>query len=295
MARFGSRFVQGVALLLVAAAVPIVLWLPRRRTDEGPSDRLGSAGLTISHESDAWGDQITYRFLWCGEAGAVEDRLTLGRFVGRDLQEGATWGFVNTDHWHNWAPEIFDREQDWVAENQPGWKISRWLHVGEPVECDRDRLFWAIQALRLLDPESLANEIDMLDASGRTVRIYPTYGHSDYSYEEDTLFWNPTSVVHVPADAHLNWKWFQTDPLVALAHELHHAWHDLCRNGDAAGDEQRERLAIAAENRIRHILFLKNPACSHLYPRPGHQETWPDLPGQSPQEAWRNYRGLVEY
>ncbi len=295
MARFGSRFVQGVALLLIAAAVPIILWRPGPRTGEGPNDQIGSGGLPISHRFDARDDQITYRFLWCDEPGAIEDRLTLGRFVGHDLQEGATWDFVDTDHWHSRASELLDRERGWVVENQPGWQISGWLRVDDSVECDRDHLFWAIQALRFLDPESLANEIDMLEASGRTVRIYATYGRSGYSYEEDTLFWDPTSVVRVPDDAHLNWKWFQTDPLIVLAHELSHAWHDLCRNGDAADDEDRERLAIATENRIRHILFRKHSKYSHLYPRPGHQDTWPDLPGQSPQEAWRNYHGVVKY
>jgi hypothetical protein len=221
--------------------------------------------------------------------------LTLGRFVGRDSQEGQKWDFVSTEQWFNWAPELFDRERGWVVENQPGWKISRWLRVDDSVECDRDHLFWAIQALRFLDPESLANEIDMLEGSGRAARICPTQGPSDYDYDNDTLYWNPTSVAHVPADAHLNWKWFQTDPLIALAHELHHAWHDLCRQGDMAGVEARERLAVAAENRIRHILFLTDPACSHLCPRPGHQETWPDLPGQSAQDAWGNYHGIVQY
>jgi len=64
---------------------------------------------------------------------------------------------------------------------------------------------------------------------------------------------------------------------------------------DAAETEVREKMAVAAENRIRHILFLKAPSHSHIHPRPGHQETWPDLPGQSAQEVWLNYHGVVKY
>ncbi|UCD51841.1 MAG: hypothetical protein JSW27_04240 [Phycisphaerales bacterium] len=295
MARFGTRLVEGMALLLITLAVPIVLWFPQMPAENDPNGRIGSTGLPISTNRDASGGRITYRFLYRGEAGALEDRLTLGRFLDGALQERPRWGLIDTRQWFDWAPDIFAREPGWAAENQPGWRISTWLRPDASVECDSEQLFWVIQALRLLDPESLANEIDMLEGSGQTVRIVPTHGPSDYDYDEDTLYWNPMSTEHIPADERLKWKWFQTDPLVALAHVLNHAWHDLCRGGDAASVEERERLAVAAENRLRHTLFLKDPACSHLYPRPGHQETWPDLPGASALEAWGNYYGRVPY
>jgi len=295
MARFGTWLIQGLALLLIALAIPVVLWFPQSLTEKAPNGRSGSSGLPISTDHDASGGRTTYRFLYCVEAGATEDRLTLGRFLDGVLQKRPRWGLANTRQWFDWAPGIFEREPGWAAENQPGWQISMWLRPEASVACDREHLFWAIQALRFLDPQSFANEVDMLESAGRVVRICATHGPSDYDYDEDTLYWNPISTEYVPADGRLRWKWFQTDPLVTLAHQLNHAWHDLCRNGDAASVEERERLAVAAENRLRHILFLKDPACSDLYPRPGHQETWPDLPGASAREAWSHYHGRVRY
>lgn len=289
------RMVQGLALALVAVAVPFALWLSRPLVNERSLDGPRRGGLPISHEPGASGEQVTYRFLYRGEAGAIENRLTLGCFVDDDLRRGATWGFAGRDNWLTWAPDVFARERRWVAEDQPGWQISRWLSADPSVACDSTLLFWAIQALRLLDPESLANEIDMIERSGGAVRICPTRGPSDYDYQTNTLYWNPTATEYVPEDDRLDWKWFRTDPLIALSHELNHVWHDLCRHGDAADDRQREQMAVAAENRIRHILFLKDPYCTHIYPRPGHLETWPDLPGASAQQAWQDYRGAVEY
>jgi hypothetical protein len=287
--------VQGLALLLVTAALPVVLWLSPRGCSKPSADRYRGAGLPVSQRIGTSDGEITYRFLYRDESGAIPDRLTLGRFVDGNLQEGTVWGFVDTAHWCTWAPEIFGRERGWVAETQPGWRICRWFRPDASIACDRDRFFWVLQALRLLDPESLANQIDMLEACGGAVRICATSGRSDYDYDTDTLYWNPTSFAYVPEDASLNRQWFRTDPRVTLAHELSHAWHDLCRDGDAVGVEQREQIAVATENRIRHILFLKDPMCAHLYPRPGSQETWPDLPGLSAAEAWHDYRGLVRF
>jgi len=287
--------VQGLALLLVALAVPVVLWFPQVRPGSTRIGSVGPVGLPISNDLHSPGPQITYRFLYRDETGAIADRLTLGRFLVGDLQERPKWGFATAQQWLDWAPDIFEREPGWAGEGQPGWQISRWLEPDLSGRCSTEQLFWAIQALRLLDPESLANEIDMLESSGRSVRIVPTTGPPGYDYDDDTLFWNPIWTQHVPVDRRLKSKWFQSHPLVSLAHELHHAWHDLCRRGDATGPEEREQTAVAAENRLRHILFLKDPACSYLYPRPGHQETWPDLPGRSAREAWQNYRGVVQY
>lgn len=289
------RTVEGLALVLVAAVAPFALWMSRLPGDDGTLERPDPGGLPISRESVAGEGLVTYRFLYRHEAGAIADRLTLGRFVGGDLARGRTWGFVNATHWFKQAPEIFTRERGWVAEDQPGWRISTWLCADESVDCDRMHLFWAIQALRYLDPESLANEIDMIEQSGGAVRICPTQGCCSYDYETNTLCWNPVSCEYVPKYGRLDWKWFKTDPLIGLGHELKHAWHDLCCGGDRTDEEGREAVAVAAENRLRHILFLKDPAHAQIYPRPGHQETWPDLPGASAEEAWGDYRGAVKY
>ncbi len=73
--------------------------------------------------------------------------LILGRFADGHLCEGVVWEFNSIDLWHGWAPSLFARERHWTPEEQPGWRISRWL-----------------------DPESLANKIDMIEHSGSTVQ-----------------------------------------------------------------------------------------------------------------------------
>ena len=158
-------------------------------------------------------------------------------------------------------------------------------------------MFWSLQALRFLDPGSIANEIDMIESAPGKMRVCLTQGPSDYDYETDTLCWNPTETEHVPADAGLQRKWFRTDPLITLAHELSHAWYDLCRGGDSVAPRAREQHAVMTENRIRHILFLKDPhARVHL----AQAGVPPDLAGSARplgaagvEELWRPRRVLT--
>jgi hypothetical protein len=142
----------------------------------------------------------------------------------------------------------------WVAADQPGWQISTWLSVDESTECDRGRLFWSMQALRFLDPEGSANMIDMIERSGKTARICLTQRRSDYDYDENTLYWNSTGV----------------DPLVTLARQLTHMWHDLCRNGASTDSPEREQIAVAGEDRLREILSRKDPTRASDHPTARH-------------------------
>lgn len=287
MERLREWIVPILALILVGVAVFTVRWAaliaPNRHV----------AGLTEPGRHEEYDHSITYRFLAPAERGAVADRLTLGCFVGSELQRGATWEFSGMEQWHSLAPSISALQAGWVAEEQSGYRISRWLDAAGPGPCDCDHLFWSLQALRFLDPESLANEIDRLERSGKTVRICATQGASDYDYGSDTLYWNPVATRYCPVDTRLDRRWFQTDPLITLAHQISHAWHDVCCAGDSAETETRERLAVMAENRVRHMLFLKDPSRSEMYPRPGCREDCPDIPGHSAGQAWDNYTGRV--
>ncbi|UCD53220.1 MAG: hypothetical protein JSW27_11360 [Phycisphaerales bacterium] len=295
MVEFKSRLLQGTTLVLIMAAGFVVVWLPQYDAADRSMGRRRSIGVVIDNGFGTPEEEITYRFLYRDEAGTSDEWLTLGRSVGRDLEARAVWGFTDIEQWYDAAPEILACESGWIVEQQPGWKVSRWLCLDEVSDCDRDRLFWMIQTLRLFDLEVCTKEITMLEATGRTIRIYPTEGPSNYDYDADTLYWNPTETVLVPSDTDLNWRWFQTDPLVTLARGLSCAWHDLCDEGDAASCEERERMAITTENRIRYLLFRKDPMGWRLYPRPGYREIWPDLPGDSAAEAWQNYRGVIKY
>jgi len=295
MVKLRKQIVSGLALMLVAGAALTARWVSRTRIRGGTGPATAPTGRGISDAHATLEEPATYRFLYRDETGALTDRLTLGRFVGDHLQEGARWGFVSIDQWHDRAPSLFDRERGWVAEDQPGWRISTWVCTTEPGPYDSTHLFWSLQALRFLDPGSIAIGIDMIESAAGKLRICLARGPSDYDYETDTLCWNPTETEHVPADAGLQRKWFRTDPLITLAHELSHAWYDLCRGGDGVSGRVREEHAVMTENRIRHILFLKDPTRRDVWPRSGFRETWSDLPGRSAEQAWRNYGGRVEY
>jgi hypothetical protein len=279
MERFRQWILPVSALVLILGAAVTVVWL----SDPDAASPLSSARELLSRSpvsEQGSAPSITYRFLFPSEAQATPGRLTLGRFLYGRLCDGATWEFDSIDQWHGLAPLLFEKEKQWTPEEQSGWRISRWLAENEGSAHGRDHLFWSIQALRCLDPESFANEIDMIAHSGQTLRIFLTEGQGDYDYNADTLYWNPSSA---------------PDPLVGLAHELNHAWHDLCRNGDAANVQEREHLALLGENRIRHVLFLKDPTRSYIRPRQRTQEALPEVPEDSAQQAWTNYRDAAAY
>lgn len=275
------------AVILIAGAAIVVLWLSEALVDwPFRPGRRGPLQTPSGKHSSA--HRTTYRFLFPSERQAVPGKLTLGRFVNGRLCEGATWAFDGIDQWYDWAPSLFERETQWVAEEQPGWRISQWLTQDEGSAYDRDHLFWSIQALRFLDPESLANEIDMIEHSNRAAAIRLTEGPSGYDYDTDTLCWNPASAADALGAQSPNHHPWQSDSLAALAHQLNHAWHDLCHNGDGAGPDRGELLALMAENRIRHTLYLKDPTYSRIRPR-----TQRGSPKGSPEQAWTSYRGRV--
>ncbi len=274
MERYRQWIPSVLAVVLILVAGAMVLWLVHPPAT-GPLAFVRKLLASPSASELRSPDSITYRFLFPSEVKAMRDKLTLGRFTDRRLCEGATWPFDSIDQWPEMAPSIFEQDRQWAAEHQGGWQISRWLVENADSAYDRDRLFWSIQALRCLDPESFVNEIDMIERSGRTVCIRATEGPSHYDFDTDTLDWNPTSI---------------PDPFVALTRELHHVWYDLCREGDLAEVRQREHSATMAENRMRHILFLKDPTHSQMGPRPRRGETSPEVVGDSAREAWQSYR-----
>ncbi|HNS22654.1 MAG TPA: hypothetical protein PKH24_19280 [Sedimentisphaerales bacterium] len=280
-----------LAVVLITAVALVPRWLSHGRT----AGRVGERNALRGVPTERRYEPITYRFLYPHECGVVAGRLTFARIVDGRVARDAAWSFDSLAEWCDWAPGFFAQEQDWTPRFQPGWFISRCLDTDELAGCTNGQLFWWIQALRFLDPESFANEIEWIEVSGKTLRLHTTLEQSHYDYDSDTLYWNPVATEYTREDPNLCWKWFKTTPLVTLAYGLSHARYDLCCDGDRSDPPSRERAALATENRIRHILYRKDPACSHIHPRPGFRETWPDLAGQSPEEAWRTYAGRVEH
>lgn len=278
-----------LAVTLITGVALISRWMSDNRHD---AHIVAAEGVSHVQTKPAY-EPIAYRFLYPHERGAVAGRLTFARIVGGRIDKNGVWSFVSVEEWCDWAPGFFSQEEDWKSRFQPGWVVSRCLD--ESAGCTAGRLFWWIQALRFLDPENAANEIEWIETWGETLEVRTTQGWPHYDYDSDTLYWNPNAIEYAPQDPNLAREWYKTAPLVTLAYTLSHAYHDLCRNGGRADLAAREQFALMAENRIRHILFMKDPACSHIRPRPGVRETWSDIPGRSAEEAWQAYQGRVEY
>ncbi len=291
MERARQLIVPVLAVGLIASAAVV-----SRRMSERRVGTCAGGGINGNHSrSETRYEPIVYRFLYAHEPGAAAGRLTFARVVEGRIRKNATWSFGSLDDWYEWAPAFFAAEEGWTSRTQPGWLISRWLCEDKSGRCTTGQLFWRIQALRYFDPESFVHEIEWIEVSGKTLQILPTEAWPRYDYDSDTLYWNPSMARYVPEDESLERKWFATTPLITLASTLSHAYYDLCRNGDTVSLEGRETFAVADENRMRHILFLKDPACSQIRPRPGCRETWPDAPGDSPEQAWWDYHGRVKY
>lgn len=289
-----ERARQLIAPVLAAVLIASAAVVSRRIAERRGSSYVGGDANRSHSRIAEWEEPITYRFLYPHEPRAVPGRLTFARVVEGRIRKDATWSFGSLDEWCEWAPAFFAAEEGWTSRTQPGWLISRWLCEDESGRGTTGQLFWRIQALRCFDPESFVNEIEWIEVSGKTFQIRPTEGRSYYDYDADTLYWNPSATRCVPEDPNLDRMWCVTTPLIALASALSYAYYDLCRNG-GAGDEGWETSVVREENRIRHILFLKDPACSQIRPRPGWREIWPDVPGDSSEQAWWNYRGRVQY
>jgi len=261
---------EGFALLIVVSAVLITYRFTYSDFNDPMASPAVPAAKSASNGTGSAAERVTYRFLYSDEPGAVADRLTLARFIGGHLCRDITWQSMSVGHWRSWAPGIFHREIGWIAKDQPGWQISRWLCANESTEYDKDYLFWSIQALRFLDPDNTASKIDMIERSGKTAKIFLIQGRSNYDYVDDALYWNPAAAEYVPADKPLVGKCAKTDSLVDLTRQLSHMWHDLCQNGDNADDQERERITATAENRMSYILSLKDPSYSGVQTEPGY-------------------------
>ena len=69
------RMVQGLALALVAVAVPFALWLSRPPVNERSLGRPRRGGLPISHVPDASAEQVRVRIV----ARVAEELVALGQ------------------------------------------------------------------------------------------------------------------------------------------------------------------------------------------------------------------------
>jgi hypothetical protein len=105
-------------------------------------------------------------------------------------------------------------------------------------------------------------------------------GYQLSGQDDNTLEWDPTDwTIYDPVNGADGRAWHHIGSnLVSLGHELAHMYDDICRGRfESCGRDQSETYAMQAENRLRHSLYLLDPSCSNVMPRPGYQAWFPDL------------------
>lgn len=75
--------------------------------------------------------------------------------------------------------------------------------------------------------------------------------------------------------------------LVGFAHELSHAWIDVCANNED-NIIVKEIKAVRMENQLRFSFFTKVPGYTNLFPRSGVRESNKDIANNA-KKAWNEY------
>ncbi|MBN1362839.1 MAG: hypothetical protein JW993_19730 [Sedimentisphaerales bacterium] len=209
---------------------------------------------------------MSYRFLDLDDPGAVRDVngvavLTFGGFDANDVLVDA-WGFESIDAWRAYAasdPCLADSKTE-----QVGWRLAGG---------DED-IFWQLRAIVYLcsEYENILTAIEsrplVYDGNTRTwvaPGIERTGGGNYLDQYRAIVHWNPfTSSVY---GAGVQWDRFP--PLVALAHELVHAYQRIAEDRRTYSSPLQV-AAMQGENLIRSAFYRKVPAYADIKPRPGN-------------------------
>jgi hypothetical protein len=234
--------------------------LPARAGDQ----HLASADA-LGPEAPA-GVVYSYEFLDLDDPCAVRDandnaRLT---FAGFDANDRLIWarGFDNLDAWRAYAG------------NDPCLASDKTGQVGWALSGGKDGLFWHLQAIFYLCPEyrSLVEAIEsrpLVYDGNRKIWLTPgiqlTGADNRFDLATATIFWNPT----VSSAAGGVQPWDRFPPLVALAHELVHAYQRIVED-ETAYSSPLQVAAMKEENLIRHAFYRRVPGYQDLRPRPGN-------------------------
>jgi hypothetical protein len=244
------------ALGLVGA----VGFLPARAGDQ----RLASADTT--GPAVPVGAIYSHAFLDLDDPCAVRDadgnaRLT---FAGFDANDQLIWakGFESLDAWRAYAG------------NDPCMASEKTGQVGWALSGGQEDIFWQLQAIFYLCPEyrNLVAAIEsrpvVYDGTRKTwltPGIQLTGADNRFDLATATIFWNPT--VSSAAGGVKTWDRFP--PLVALAHELVHAYQRIVED-ETTYRSPLQIAAMKAENLIRHAFRRRVPGYGDLRPRPGN-------------------------
>ena len=209
---------------------------------------------------------FSYGFLDLDDPCAVKDAndnamLTFGGF---DANDQLVWvkGFQGIDAWRVYAAHDPCLVNDRTA--QVGWTLSG----------GKEDIFWQLQALIHLCPEyrrtikAIESRPLIYDGAHKmwlTPGIELTGAENRFDLSTATLFWNPT----VSSAAGGVQPWDKFPPLVALAHELIHAYQRILED-ETTYTSSLQAPAMKDENLIRHAFYRRVPGYRDIKPRPGN-------------------------
>ncbi len=225
------------------------------------------------------GDICSYEFLDLDDPCAVRDAdgnamLTFGGF---DANDRLVWsrGFANLDAWRTYAGQGSQTRNDAFGDpNDPCLANDKTEQVGWALSGGKEDLFWQLQTILYLCPE-YRNIIEAIESrpvvydGNRKTWLVPgielTGADNRFDLSTATIFWNPT----VSSAAGGVQPWDRFPPLVALAHELVHAYQRIAED-ETTYSSPLQVSAMKEENLIRHAFYRRVPGYGDLRPRPGN-------------------------
>ncbi len=208
----------------------------------------------------------SYEFLNLNDPCVVRDAdgKALLTFGGYDANDRLVWarGFESLDTWRAYA------------SNDPCLASDKAGQVGWGLSGGKDDIFWQLQAILCLCPEyrNLVEAIEsrlLLYNGNRKTWLAPTIqltgADNRFDLATATIFWNPA----VSSAAGGVQPWDRFDPLVALAHELVHAYQRIVED-ETTYSSPLQVAAMKEENLIRQAFYRRVPGYSDLRPRPGN-------------------------
>ncbi len=210
---------------------------------------------------------FSHRFLDLDDPSAVRDAqgaalLTFGSFDANDILVRAQ-GFESIDAWcaH--------------AANDPCLAGSKMQQVGWQLSGGDEAIFWQLRAIVYLCGayENLLAAIEsrplVYNGNARTwvaPGIELTTGINHLEQYTATVFWNPS----VSSGFGGVRQWDRFSPLVALAHELVHAYQRIAEDRRTYSSSLQVG-AMKDENLIRYAFYRKVPGHADVLPRPGNR------------------------
>jgi hypothetical protein len=248
---------KSLARLWLMLGSVCLLSIPSAASDPAAGDSAG----------DVPGDGIcSYGFLDLDDPCAVRDPNgnALLTFGGFDANDRLTWvkGFESLDAW------------DAYARNDPCLANDRTEQVGWALSGGKEDIFWHLQAILYLCPEyrNLMEAIEsrpIIYDGNRKMWLVPgielTHADNRFDLSTATLFWNPG----VSSAAGGVQPWDRFPPLVALAHELVHAYQRIVEDA-ITYTSSLQIPAMKEENLIRHAFYRRVPGYRDIRPRPGN-------------------------